>query len=171
MKVPAATAVPITPATFGPIACINRKLVGSASAPTFWETLAAIGTADTPAEPINGFTLPPVILHISLPNSTPAAVPKQKAIRPRKTILIVLIFKKASALVVAPTEVPNRMTTIYISALDAVSVSCLTTPDSLNRLPNINIPTSGAVVGKIRQTTIVTMIGNRIFSSLETGRS
>ena len=33
MKVPAATAVPITPATFGPIACISRKLVGSASAP------------------------------------------------------------------------------------------------------------------------------------------
>ena len=35
MKVPAATAVPITPATLGPIACISRKLVGSASAPTF----------------------------------------------------------------------------------------------------------------------------------------
>ena len=27
MKVPAATAVPITPATFGPIACISRKFV------------------------------------------------------------------------------------------------------------------------------------------------
>ena len=35
MKVPAATAVPITPATFGPMACISRKFVGSASAPTF----------------------------------------------------------------------------------------------------------------------------------------
>ena len=32
-------------------------------------------------------------------------------------------FRKASALVVAPTEVPRRITTIYISALDAVSVS------------------------------------------------
>ena len=40
MKVPAATAVPITPATFGPIACISRKFVGSASAPTFWDTRA-----------------------------------------------------------------------------------------------------------------------------------
>ena len=58
MKVPAATAVPITPATFGPIACISRKLVGSASAPTFWDTRAAIGTADTPAEPISGLTFP-----------------------------------------------------------------------------------------------------------------
>ena len=27
--------------------------VGSASAPTFWETRAAIGTAETPAEPIS----------------------------------------------------------------------------------------------------------------------
>ena len=35
INVPAATAVPITPATFGPIACIRRKFVGSASAPTF----------------------------------------------------------------------------------------------------------------------------------------
>ena len=58
MNVPAATAVPITPATFGPIACISRKFVGSASAPTFWDTRAAIGTADTPAEPISGLTLP-----------------------------------------------------------------------------------------------------------------
>ena len=40
MNVPAATAVPITPATFGPIACIKRKFVGSASEPTFWDTRA-----------------------------------------------------------------------------------------------------------------------------------
>ena len=58
MNVPAATAVPITPATFGPIACISRKFVGSASAPTFWDTRAAIGTADTPAEPIRGLIFP-----------------------------------------------------------------------------------------------------------------
>ena len=57
-RTPAATAEPITPATFGPIACMSRKFVGSASAPTFWDCLAAIGTAETPAEPIRGFTLP-----------------------------------------------------------------------------------------------------------------
>lgn len=45
-------------ATFGPIACIRRKFVGSASAPTFWDTRAAIGTADTPAEPISGLIFP-----------------------------------------------------------------------------------------------------------------
>ena len=33
---PAATAEPITPATFGPIACMRRKLVGSSFWPTTW---------------------------------------------------------------------------------------------------------------------------------------
>ena len=93
MKVPAATAVPITPATFGPIACISRKFVGSASAPTFWDTRAAIGTADTPAEPISGLILPWVALHSTFPNRTPPAVPNTNAIRPRATIFKVLTFK------------------------------------------------------------------------------
>ena len=44
---------------------------------------------------------------------------------------------------------------MYIRALEAVSVSCFTTPLSRNRLPSISIPTSGAVVGRIRQTTMV----------------
>ena len=73
--------MPITPATLGPIACISRKFVESASAPTFCETLAAIGTAETPADPISGFTFPPVILHISLPKRTPDAVPNANATR------------------------------------------------------------------------------------------
>ena len=60
---------------------------------------------------------------------------------------------------------------MYISAFDAVSCNCFTTPDSLNKLPNISIPTNGAVVGKIITTTIVTIIGNKIFSSCETGLS
>ena len=80
-------------------------------------------------------------------------------------------LRNASALVVAPTEVPRRITTIYIMALDAVSASCPTTPDSLNRLPSISMPTRGAVDGSMRHTTMVTMMGNRIFSSLDTGRS
>ena len=46
---PAATAEPITPATFGPMACISRKFCGLASRPTLFDTRAAIGTADTPA--------------------------------------------------------------------------------------------------------------------------
>ena len=55
---PAATAEPITPATLGPIACISRKFVGSYFLPSFCATLAAMGTAETPAAPIRGLTLP-----------------------------------------------------------------------------------------------------------------
>ena len=98
--------------------------------------------------------------HISFPNNTPAAVPTANATKPNTTIFNVATFKNASALVVAPTLVPSRITTMYISAFDAVSCNCFTTPDSLNKLPNISIPTNGAVVGKIITTTIVTMIGN-----------
>ena len=58
-RTPAATAEPITPATFGPIACMRRKFEGFSLDPTVCETRAAIGTADTPAEPIRGFILPP----------------------------------------------------------------------------------------------------------------
>ena len=150
---------------------MSKKLVGSASAPTFCDTLAAIGTADTPAEPMSGLTLPLVARHISLPNKTPPAVPTAKATRPSPTILSVSTFKNASALVVAPTDVPRMITTMYISALEAVSASCLTTPLSLKRLPSMSIPISGAVEGRISTTTIVTTIGKRIFSSFDTGRS
>ena len=113
--------------------------------------------------------MPFVRKHNSLPNRTPAAVPNINAISPSATIFNVVVFKNASALVDAPTEVPSRITTMYINALDAVSVSWRTTPLSRNRLPSISIPTSGAVVGRIRHTTMVITIGKRIFSSLETG--
>ena len=95
MNAPAATAVPITPATLGPIASMRRKLEGSASCPTFCETLAAIGTAETPAEPISGLTLPCVALHIILPNKTPAAVPNANAISPSATIFKVSRLRNA----------------------------------------------------------------------------
>ena len=86
MKTPAATAEPMTPATLGPMACISRKLPGSSSWPTFWDTRAAIGTADTPAEPISGLIWPPERMFISLASSTPPAVPKLKAMTPRMTM-------------------------------------------------------------------------------------
>ena len=60
---------------------------------------------------------------------------------------------------------------MYIRALEAVSVSCFTTPLSRNRLPSISMPTRGAVEGRIRQTTTVMIMGKRIFSSFDTGRS
>jgi hypothetical protein len=38
--------------TIGPMACIKTKFEGLYSWATFWETLAAIGIAETPAFPI-----------------------------------------------------------------------------------------------------------------------
>ncbi len=81
-KTPAATAEPITPATFGPMACINKKLLGSAFCPSVCDTRAAIGTADTPAEPISGLIFSLLNTFISFASKTPLAEPKLKATIP-----------------------------------------------------------------------------------------
>ena len=81
-NIPAATAEPITPATFGPMACINRKFPGFASCPTFCDTRAAIGTAETPAEPINGLILFLVNKFMNFASNTPPALPILKARTP-----------------------------------------------------------------------------------------
>ena len=57
--------------------------------------------------------LPLLSTHISLPRRTPAAVPNANAIRPRATIFSVLIFRNASALVVAPTAVSYTHLDVY----------------------------------------------------------
>ncbi len=84
---PADTAEPITPATLGPIACISRKFEGFSFCPTTCETLAAIGTAETPAEPISGLIVPPDNLFIRRASNTPDAVPIANAITP-STIIV-----------------------------------------------------------------------------------
>ena len=63
------------------------------------------------------------------------------------------------------------MTTIYISALEAVSDNCFTTPLSRTDFRASAFPTKGAVVGNTGQTTMVTIIGNKIFSVFDTGRA
>ena len=68
------------------------------------------------AEPINGLILPRVIKHISLPKSKPAAVAKQNAARPRMMILIVSKLRKLAASAVAPTQIPSRIVTMFISS-------------------------------------------------------
>ena len=108
-RTPAATADPITPAIFGPMACINRKFLGFSSCPSFCTTLAAIGTAETPADPIIGFIFPFESLYIIFPNITPPTVPNENAINPKIIIFIVLKLKKVSALAVAPTVIPNTI--------------------------------------------------------------
>ena len=83
-KAPAATAEPMTPATFGPIACISRKLWRSYSSPRLFEMRAAIGTALTPALPISGFSFLSFGRNtfISLTKQTPLIVAMMKAPAP-----------------------------------------------------------------------------------------
>ncbi len=71
---------------------------------------------------------------------------------------------------VAPTEVERKIVTMFMSAFCTVSDRRSVTPHSRNRLPSIRQPISGAVDGRSRMTKMVTMIGKRIFSVLETGR-
>ena len=148
----------------GPIACISRKFDGFAFCPSIWDTRAAIGTADTPAEPISGLILPPVRTFISLAIRTPPAVPTANAQTPSTTIFSVEAVIKVCPVADAPTQVPSRITRMFIRAFPAVSASLPVLPHSLNRLPSISIPTSGAADGRSRTTTVVTAIGNRIFS-------
>ena len=65
------------------MACINKKFWESFSSPTLFTTLAAIGTADTPAAPIRGFILFLLRTFINLAIKIPDAVPIEKAIIPK----------------------------------------------------------------------------------------
>ncbi len=86
MNTPAAIAVPITPETFGPIAFIKRKFEGSYSRPTLFATRAAIGTAETPAEPMSGLIFFLRKRFMILAMMRPPAVATAKATRPRMMI-------------------------------------------------------------------------------------
>ena len=134
--------------------------------------LAAIGTAETPADPMSGFIGSFFeSLFISFAIITPAAVPTPNAVTPRTTIFSVSAFRKVSAFAVAPTDTPRSMVIMFMSSFVAVFVSLSVTPHSLNRFPSISIPTSVAAGGSISETIIVTAIGNIIFSLLLTTRS
>ena len=104
-----------------------------------WDILAAIGTADTPAEPISGLILPLESLLISFPIRSPPAVPNANANTPIRIINKVLVFKNTSAVALLPTITPSNIVMILISSFLAVLVSLGTTHDSFIRLPSIII--------------------------------
>jgi len=119
-RTPAATAEPMTPATFGPIACINRKFCGFACRPILLATRAAIGTAETPAAPINGLTDFPVTRYMILPMTRPAAVPIENATMPSSKMPRVSALKNLSAASLEPTESPRKIVTILINSLSGL---------------------------------------------------
>ena len=161
----------MTPATFGPIACMSRWFESSASRPTRLTTRAAIGTAETPAAPISGLILPRVAQHMSLPMRTPAAVPIEKATAPRARMPSVSRFRNCSEASFEPTASPSRIVTMFMSSFCAARLSRSTTPHSRSRLPKVSMPISGAAVGRKATTTASTISGNRMRSRRDTGRS
>ena len=116
-------AEPMTPATFGPMACMSRKFAGLAFWPTIWETRAAIGTAETPAEPISGLTFLPDSLHMMLPPMRPPAVEMPNATRPRKMIFRVSGFRKLEATMVASNFLKPETLKIIFLGLVAFGIS------------------------------------------------
>ena len=106
-------AEPIVLETMGPMACINKWLLGLYSLPTLCEMRAAIGMADTPELPIKGFTFPPVILHNNFATKTPPTVPKLNATNPRKITISVVDVKKRSAVAEAPIETATNNVRIF----------------------------------------------------------
>ena len=137
---------------------------------TSCETRAAIGTAETPAEPMRGFILPPERRYMTLPPRSPPAVDIINDTRPSAIIFSVLQSRKFCATIVAPTEVARKMVTMFMSAFCAVSESLSVTPHSRKRLPSMRQPMSGAVEGRSRMTKVATTMGKMIFSFFETSR-
>jgi len=60
---------------------------------------------------------------------------------------------------------------MLINAWPAVSLNRSVTPDSRNRLPNINIPTSGAQEGIAKAVSTVMNTGKMMTAVCETGRA
>ena len=129
-------------------------------------TRLAIGTALKPVAPTNGLIF---FLLKRLNNFTikiPLAIDKANAKKPPITIPMVVQFKKASTVMVAPTQRPKKMVAAFMMLFDAASNKRLVSlPISLIRLPNINIPTNDTAVGTKIATTVVTAIGKIIFST------
>ena len=164
INTPAAIVDPITPATFGPIACIIKKLSGSDSIPTLLATRAAIGTAETPAAPIKGLILFLENRFISFAISTPVIVPIPNATIPKPNIPRVSPTKNSSATNLEPTDKPRNMVAVLIKAFCAVSDRRATTRHSFIKLPKQNIPSRGAAPGTINATSNNNTRGKRTFS-------
>ena len=165
---PAATADPITPAIFGPIACINKWFWELYSNPTLLTTLAAIGTAETPAAPISGLILVLLKIFIIFATITPVAVPIAKAIMPKIRMPNVSGVKNLSAASFDPTDKPKKIVTIFIKEFCATSLNLSTTKDYFIRLPKQSIPNRGAALGSNKPTNKNSIIGKIIFSFWDT---
>ena len=153
---------------------MRTKFAGSFWSETLLETRAAIGTAETPAEPMSGLILLSFDekTFMSFAMRTPAAVPTQNAQRPSARIASVVPERNFSHASLEPTESPSMIVTMLQSAFDIVSAMRETdVPTSFARLPSISAPISGTADGSRSAQSRSTMSGKHIFSIFLTGRS
>ena len=146
---------------------INRKFWGSSSRPILLTTRPLMGKAEMPAAPIMGFSFLPSgkKRFSSLANSTPPAVSKTKATRPRARISRVSGRTNLSAVICPATVRPSRMVIRLASTFWAVSLRAFSTPHSRSRLPNMRKPTRATLAGATSPAMTVTRMGNRILVS------
>ena len=130
-----------------------------------------MGTADTPAAPIKGFTLFLLNTFISFATNIPDAVPIAKATIPSNKIPSVSGVKNLSAASFDPTDRPRKIVTILIYEFWATSLSLSTTKDSFIKFPKQSMPRRGAALGNRSPTISNNDIGNIIFSLWETSLS
>ena len=132
-------------------------------------TRAAIGTAETPAAPINGFTLFfGENMFIIFAKITPEAVAIENAHKPKNKIPKVSRVKNLSADSLEPTDKPNKIVTILINSFCNVFDNLSVTPHCITKLPNVKAPNNGVASGKKIIHKPKTTIGNKIFSRFET---
>ena len=101
-------------------------------------------------------------------NSTPPAVSKMNATRPRPRISRVSGRRNCSACIWQAMVMPSRMVIRLASTCWAVSDRESSTPHSRMRLPNIRKPTSATDAGATSPATTVIRMGKRMRVILET---
>lgn len=158
----------ICPETFTPTECISRKFDLSSSSAIFCTTRADMGKAEIPAAPIMGFIFSLLKILSSFASITPPIVSTINAISPSPIISSVLNWRNSAAFILEATVIPKNRVITFASTFCAVSESELSTPHSRIRLPNMRKPISASASGANSATIIVTMMGKRIFVSLET---
>ncbi len=110
---------PIWPATFAPTACIRRKLSLFSAFPMRWITLADMGKADIPAAPTMGLIFFLRKRFNNFAASTPAAVSRMKATRPKVMTSSVTGCTNLSPVIVAEMERPRSRVTRFASSFCA----------------------------------------------------
>ncbi len=129
-------------------------------------TRLAIGTALKPVAPISGLIFFLEKRFTNFTNKIPPVMERANARKPPTTMPIVVQFRKASVVIVAPTDSPRKIVAAFMMLLEAASNRRnVLVPISFTRLPNISIPINGTALGTKRATTVVTTIGKIIFKT------